>query len=218
MVEVQDDRGMREAAEALGLEVDSENWSKIAKTLELIGKYSGSLNLTGAGSVSELEGHAVEAMVAVAAARAGAHPGSAWLDVGSGGGFPGLVAAALWAGEVLLVEPRARRAAFLELVVASAGLGAEVRRARVTGGRWIALDGKPGVAPEFGVASARAVFSPRDWVCECAHWVNPGGVCLLHTRADGPDLPDVGEVRGAAAFGGWVVRAIVPRGTKRVSE
>lgn len=37
-----------------------------------------------------------------------------WVDIGSGAGFPGLVIAALTDCRVILVEPRKRRAAFLE--------------------------------------------------------------------------------------------------------
>lgn len=40
-----------------------------------------------------------------------------WLDVGTGGGFPGLVIAALTEREVVLCEPRRLRAEFLQKVV-----------------------------------------------------------------------------------------------------
>ncbi len=46
-----------------------------------------------------------------------------WLDLGSGPGFPGLVIAALYPNmPVVLVESRARRAAFLERCIAELGL------------------------------------------------------------------------------------------------
>lgn len=55
-----------------------------------------------------------------------------WLDLGSGPGFPGLVIAALYPNmPVVLVESRARRAAFLEACVAELGLG----KCRVEGRR-----------------------------------------------------------------------------------
>lgn len=53
----------------------------------------------------------------------GPNAGGPWLDLGSGPGFPGLVIAALCPNmPVVLVESRARRAQFLERVVASLGL------------------------------------------------------------------------------------------------
>lgn len=53
----------------------------------------------------------------------GANPGGAWLDLGSGPGFPGVVIAALCPNmPVVLVESRARRVEFLQRVVAALGL------------------------------------------------------------------------------------------------
>lgn len=46
----------------------------------------------------------------------------AWMDVGSGGGLPGLVIAVLSDRPVILVEPRRKRAAFLEDCAAELGL------------------------------------------------------------------------------------------------
>lgn len=53
------------------------------------------------------------------------HPGT-WLDVGSGAGLPGLVIAILSDRPVVLVEPRGRRALFLQSVVDALGIGARV--------------------------------------------------------------------------------------------
>lgn len=53
----------------------------------------------------------------------GPNAGGPWLDLGSGPGFPGLVIAALCPGmPIVLVESRARRAAFLERVIAALAL------------------------------------------------------------------------------------------------
>jgi 16S rRNA (guanine527-N7)-methyltransferase len=67
------------------------------------------------------------------AAIAGLAPPNGWIvDVGSGAGLPGIVLALLLpSARVTLVEPMARRVAFLEECVAELGLAnAEVRRAR----------------------------------------------------------------------------------------
>jgi len=50
-------------------------------------------------------------------------PAGTLLDIGSGGGFPGLVLACLVATPVHLVEPRAKRAAFLQQASDTLGLG-----------------------------------------------------------------------------------------------
>lgn len=53
-----------------------------------------------------------------------------WIDVGTGAGFPGVVVAALFDGEVALVEPRGKRATFLKELVAAFSLTATVHQAR----------------------------------------------------------------------------------------
>ncbi len=53
-----------------------------------------------------------------------------WLDIGSGAGFPGLVLA-LMGEKVFLVEPGAKRAAFLRQVIREAGVNAEVKQEKI---------------------------------------------------------------------------------------
>jgi 16S rRNA (guanine527-N7)-methyltransferase len=53
-------------------------------------------------------------------------PRGAWVDVGSGAGLPGVVAAILLDRPVALVEPRARRAAFLTAVAIELGLASRI--------------------------------------------------------------------------------------------
>ena len=55
-----------------------------------------------------------------------ASPEGGWLDIGTGGGFPGLVVALLRAAPMLLVEPRKKRAAFLEHCSATLGVADRV--------------------------------------------------------------------------------------------
>lgn len=78
-------------------------------------------------------------------------PGS-WLDVGTGAGFPGVVIALLSERPVHLVEPRARRAAFLRTVVEQLDLAShvDVHACNVQSCR----SDKP-----FAMVSARAVAS-----------------------------------------------------------
>ncbi|PCD04499.1 16S rRNA (guanine(527)-N(7))-methyltransferase RsmG [Sphingomonas spermidinifaciens] len=49
-----------------------------------------------------------------------------WIDIGSGAGLPGIVAAILQSRHVVMIEPRRRRADFLESVIAAMNLDAEV--------------------------------------------------------------------------------------------
>jgi 16S rRNA (guanine527-N7)-methyltransferase len=79
--------------------------------------------------------------------------GGAWIDLGSGAGFPGLIAAILRPVPVILIESRRKRIKFLQHVVDTLGLG---DRVAVEGGRAELLP--PRVA---GVISARA-FAPLE--------------------------------------------------------
>lgn len=53
-----------------------------------------------------------------------------WTDIGTGAGFPGMVAAILFDGHVTMIEPRAKRAIFLREAAKALGLSATVYQAR----------------------------------------------------------------------------------------
>ena len=75
-------------------------------------------------------------------------PDGLWVDIGTGGGFPGLAVAILRPDPILLVEPRKRRAAFLSDMVDTLGL----MNARVSASRIEQTD-----VCHAAVISARAV-------------------------------------------------------------
>jgi len=78
-------------------------------------------------------------------------PDASWLDLGSGAGFPGLIAAILSQHKVCLVESRARRIDYLKRAAAYLGLE---NRVRVAGTALERLE-----TAKFDVISARA-FAP----------------------------------------------------------
>jgi 16S rRNA (guanine527-N7)-methyltransferase len=97
-----------------------------------------------------------------------------WLDIGTGAGFPGLVVAALTDRLVHLVEPRRRRAEFLQSAVDSLGID---DRVTVVASKVEAVSGAPSA-----VISARAVASLPDLFASGAHcgtvetlWILPKG-------------------------------------------
>ena len=117
--------------------------------------------------------HIVDSAQLLALAGDGA-PSGLWVDIGSGAGFPGLVVAALSDRVVYLVEPRRKRAAFLDEAVAALGLGARVR---VITDR---VQSVSGIAAT--VISARAVAPIADlfaWAQACStkktQWILPKG-------------------------------------------
>jgi 16S rRNA G527 N7-methylase RsmG len=85
------------------------------------------------------------------------------------------------------VEPRQKRAAFLELALSTVGSSAGVRRARLEGSTW----NENGVRTEidretalFSIATSRATFAPEAWVELGEKLVIRGGVVIAHVARD----------------------------------
>jgi len=97
-------------------------------------------------------------------------PEDAWVDVGSGAGFPGLVLACCFPdARFTLVEPQRRRAGFLELQLHQLGLtNAEVLAARASE-----------LEPIFDVATARALAEPLLALEALKGLIKPNGAVLL---------------------------------------
>lgn len=123
-------------------------------------------NLTGRLSEEELAFHCLESALGAALLA----PGERVLDIGSGGGFPG-IPLAIWGVRITLLEPRERRAAFLRHVVRTLpGLNAEVRADRV----------ERLSVPAYDSATVRAVGDLGTAVGE-AKFLKPQGKLLIWT-------------------------------------
>lgn len=147
------------------------------------------INLTGAGSDDALVEHVGDGLATVACAQRLATLGdeTRWLDVGSGGGFPALIVAAVSSVRLVLVEPRQRRAAFLEFALASIGNKSEVIRCRIDDATWHEYAVRTAVSPDtspFVVASSRAVFAPEIWLSVGDKLVMHGGFVVAHLRPE----------------------------------
>jgi 16S rRNA (guanine527-N7)-methyltransferase len=186
--------------------------SRLEGLVELWQRYGAVMNLSAARTGDALRVHVAQGLAAVrCASDAGA--GSGWfLDVGAGAGFPGLVVAAVQRWPVALLEPREKRAAFLELAAAGLGCVHRVIRGRLEDDTWRpnVLNGDEGREnDQISVWSARAVFAPDEWFQRAASRASGDAVILVH-----------GDVQAVA---GWaeaaVVRAAggVVRGFRRVS-
>ncbi len=109
---------------------------------------------------------------------------SRWLDIGTGGGFPGMVVALLAPDRaVTMVEPRRKRAAFLQSCIDALGLPcASVLQAKVEA-----------IKLQADVISARAVTSLDALLAtarHCAHahtrWLLPRGNSEISPSANLP--------------------------------
>jgi 16S rRNA (guanine527-N7)-methyltransferase len=163
------------AGAAFGLSLDAPVVARLTSFFETLLRWNARINLTGARSMNEL----VEEHLPDSFALSDLVPPAATLvDVGSGGGLPALPLAILRPDlRLTLVEPRAKRVAFLRAAVRELGLEVEVVPDRME-----ALDRR------FDVANARATFAPEEWLTRAGSIVAPGGlvVLLLSGRGEVP--------------------------------
>ncbi|GGZ05051.1 16S rRNA (guanine(527)-N(7))-methyltransferase RsmG [Novosphingobium colocasiae] len=148
---IADENAAREWVRALP-GVDDAAMARLELLVELLIDENSRQNLVSAASLESVwVRHIVDSAQLLAYAPE-VLPGP-WLDLGTGAGFPGLVIAALRPqAEVLMVESRARRIAWLERARLAMGLD----RAQVIGLRLEMVETRP-----VSVISARA-FAPLD--------------------------------------------------------
>jgi 16S rRNA (guanine527-N7)-methyltransferase len=175
--------GVLLVAEAFAQTVSDETAGRVVAFVELLLRWNARINLTGARTSDELlrehlpDSFALAALVPV---------GASMVDVGSGGGLPALPFTLLRPDVSLtLVEPRAKRVAFLRTAIRELAA-----TAKVVGDRMEEIAGP------FQTVSSRATFAPRDWLREGARLVEEGGelLFLVHNQAELP-FPSTAEHR-----------------------
>ncbi len=137
------------------LDVSRETMERLATYEALLLKWQKSINLVSVGTLPELwRRHMLDSAQLVTLAPEGAR---CWADLGSGGGFPGLVIAILLAGrpglEMHLVESDQRKCIFMREVARATGAPATIHNKRIEA----FAEG----AGAFDVVSARAL-APLD--------------------------------------------------------
>jgi 16S rRNA (guanine527-N7)-methyltransferase len=199
------DRALGRGLLALGMEPPPEARAAMDGHVRLLLAWNAAINLTGiTDPVAVALNHVIDSLTA-ASLVAGAHT---IVDLGSGGGFPGLpLAVILPAASVTLVESVAKKAAFLEAAVGASGLAARVT---VRATRAESLPREPGT----DVVVARAVGSLADLVELAMPLLVLGGRLVAWKRGDLADELAAGR-RAARALGGDppVVRPAVRAGS-----
>lgn len=149
----------------VGRDVPRETFEQLESFVALLLEANGQQNLIAASTVPEVwPRHILDSAQLVPLAGEGT-----WLDVGSGGGLPGVVTAILTGAPTLLIEPRRLRAEFLDSVRCALDL-ANVQVHRV---RPAALTGA------FDNITARAVAPAAELLRMTAHLARPGTRWLL---------------------------------------
>lgn len=155
---------------------DDATHGRTLRFFALLEAWNARINLTGRGTAAELQREHLADSVVLAQA---VPPAAKVVDVGSGGGLPAIPFAVLRPDVVLtLVEPRAKRVAFLRTAVRELGLHAvEVLRARA--------EDLPDGGHDF--ATSRATFAPDEWCTIGRRLVGRPGSVIVFSSAKPPD-------------------------------
>ena len=162
---------LADACAGLGLEVDAAVLDRLLAYLALLVRWNATYNLTAVRDPQEmLFQHLADCLAIVGPLRRqlGAGVSRRVLDVGSGGGLPGVVLAAaepLW--EVTCVDTVGKKAAFIRQAAVELGL----RNLRAEHARVEALK-----AVSFDLITSRAFASLADFVRLTRALLAPGGV------------------------------------------
>jgi 16S rRNA (guanine527-N7)-methyltransferase len=107
---------------AMDFTVSRETLARFDRFAALLAEWQTRMNLVGPSTLPHVwDRHFRDsAQLAALAPKLGHKP--VWLDIGAGGGFPGIVLAILGAGEIHLVESIAKKARFLQTVIDELGL------------------------------------------------------------------------------------------------
>lgn len=168
---------LHERARALGLPLDETTADQLLRHLDMLQRWNSVYNLTAVRApVQMLSQHLLDCLAVVPAlrrelARLGVEHDAALLDVGSGGGLPGVVLAILQPhAQVICVDTVAKKAGFVRQVAAELPLpNLQAAHSRVE-----ALV----PARAYDVITARAFASLADFVTLTRRLLAPTGVWM----------------------------------------
>lgn len=159
-----------EAQDWVRQRVDAVTFDRMTSFVDMVVMENSRQNLVSPATISAIwERHVVDSLQLIE--MAGSATGR-WLDIGTGGGFPGMVLAIAGCSPIMMVEPRRKRADFLAESIDCLSLtDAQVAASKVEHLEWVA-----------DVITARAVASVEKLLIAAAHcatkttrWLLPRG-------------------------------------------
>lgn len=148
---------------------------KVEQYVDLILKYNKTMNLIGPMNSEEIKVNLfIDSLVAAIVKI----PNGKVLDVGSGAGIPGIVFSIFYPEiQLTLVEPRRKRADFLQMAVRELGISSA-----------IVFQKRIEVIPQtlYDYVIAKAFRKPVEWLPLAANWIHEEGavLCMHTTDAD----------------------------------
>lgn len=147
--------------------------------LDLFEKWNRSINLSAASTRAELQDHVIDGLEVVPLLDAA--QAKRVLDVGSGGGFPVVIAAiAMPTVEFTALEPVHKKHAFLRTAARELGLANFEALAE-------RIEDHP--TKDYDAAMSRATFDLGDWLRLGLERVVPGGIVIGFEALERTDLP-----------------------------
>lgn len=132
-------------------DVDPTVMTKLDRYAALLAEWQATMNLVARSTLNVVwERHFADSAQLASIADSFVSPASCWLDIGSGAGFPALVAALFSPGSFHLVEATAKKCRFLAHIANEIGLGDRItiHQARI--------EGLPSIDADFITARACA--------------------------------------------------------------
>jgi 16S rRNA (guanine527-N7)-methyltransferase len=180
---------------AAGFDIGEAAYARLARFVDHLLDENTRLNLTGAKSAADVwnphvcDSLALVPLVAEFDARS-------LLDLGAGGGFPGIPVACLCDDlAVTLLDATQKKTAALERIVA----GVELPDVRVRCARAEALAHDPAHRERYDLVAARAVAELRVLLEYAAGFVRPGGYCCFFKTPAAIEREARGAARAAKA-------------------
>lgn len=175
----------------------------------LLREWNAAINLTAIRDAAEIaRRHSCDSLSAVTRLRELARPGSTLLDLGSGGGYPGLpLAAALPLSRVTLLDSVGKKARFLGVAAAAVAtiLGAAdgtTPTIEAVAERAEDLAEEPEQRASWGIVTARAVGSLAEVIELAMPLAREGGVVVAWKREE-----ERGGLRAELRDAGSIIRA-----------
>jgi len=197
-------RALDDGLIALDLSLSPDARLAIEGHARLLLAWTTAINLTSIRDPAAVAtAHVIDSLAAVATMRARGL--DRFLDLGSGGGYPGLpLAAALPAARALLVEPIGKKARFLETAIAATGLEA-IAEAGAIRAETLAAD--PAHRGQWPAVTARAVAALPELVELAFPLLAQGGSLIAWKRGELADEVAAGQ-RAVQALGGGTIEGV----------